>query len=100
MVDGVLVFCTVWRRTQLLWPSVELPCSSQLTQAFRPPNWVYSSKARDAKSGINLIQSRLGIYIVLIVEPFKSNSYGGGSKNADRRLGAGFSLRKSCSIEV
>lgn len=56
VVDGVLVFCTVWRRTQLLWPLVELPCSSQLTQAFWPPNWVYSSKARDTKSGINLIQ--------------------------------------------
>ena len=37
---------------------------------------------------------------MLIVEPFKSNSYGGGSKNADKRLGARFSLRKSCSIEV
>lgn len=37
---------------------------------------------------------------MLIVEPFKSNSYGGGSKNARRRLGAGYSVRKSCSIKV
>lgn len=37
---------------------------------------------------------------MLIVDPFKSNSYGGGSKNAGRRLGAGYSLRKSCSIKV
>lgn len=37
---------------------------------------------------------------MLIVEHFKSNSYGGGSKNARRRLRAGYSLRKSCSIKV